>query len=335
VIAAVLGIVGFAIQTELLTWDQRAKGLFDDPNMYGVFLVPAILFCIYMIYYRIGRRWLISFALLVLAIGELLSFSRAAQVACLICLIGYLIFLNRLCIERLLPVILAVIGGALVLFAIIYFVSEDFAEKFLQRFTVAEPYDLGKEGRYGRYLLVLPMILDHPTGLGLLQLDKIFPEPIHNIWLSSFVNYGWNGGITWITLFVSSIVVSVQNYRRTRNPLAILLMFSLLAFILCATLHQAEHWRHMWLFFGLLWGFNADYLSRENRVVSRRVYVTGPPRLTAPASVFPAITSAVMAPTGIEYALLKGARIPTRIELDAAPVTIFGPVPLPRAAGNA
>jgi hypothetical protein len=323
VIASILGIIGFALQTDLLTWDSRAKGLFDDPNMYGVFLIPAILFCLYMLYYRIGRRPVVAGALVILAIGELLSFSRAAQVALLICMIGYVVFLNRLRVQKLAPVILGIVVVGLILFTIIYFVSADFAEKFLQRFTVAEPYDLGREGRYGRYLLVLPMILDNPTGIGLLQLDKIFPEPIHNIWLSSFVNYGWNGGVTWIVLFFSSMVISVQNYRRTRSPLAILLMFCLLAIVMCASLHQGEHWRHMWLFYGLVWGFNPRNFPSHR---ARAAPSPGPARPNPFAAKAYAVLGALP--------LARATSIEPRQDLSppATAVAIFGPVTLPRSA---
>jgi O-antigen ligase len=106
------------------------------------------------------------------------------------------------------------------------------------------------------------MILDNPMGLGVLQLEKIFPEPIHDIFLSSFVNYGWSGGITWLLMFGSSLVLAVENYRRTRSPIAVLLLFTFLTVVMCASLHEGEHWRHLWLFIGLLWGFTqANFLA--------------------------------------------------------------------------
>ena len=61
-------------------------------------------------------------------------------------------------------------------------------------FQLAETYDLGQFGRYNRYLLAIPMILQNPLGLGLFEIDKYFPEPIHNIWISAFLNYGWIAG---------------------------------------------------------------------------------------------------------------------------------------------
>ena len=273
VIASILGTVGFALRIGLLTWDDRAKGLIDDPNMYGSFLIPAALFCVHLMHRPGARRLWLAAALAIITVGILLSFSRIAPVAFTRLTGLYIVFLHRLHLGRLVPVLLGLVGFGLLLFAIAYFSSAEFSEKFLQRLTFAESYDLGREGRYGRYLLVLPMILDHPMGYGVLQLEKIFPEPIHNIWLSSFVNYGWLGGFTWIVLFFSSIGVCIQNYRKTRNPIPLVLMLSLIGIVMCASLHEGEHWRHMWLAYGLVWGFNAAKFMPE------------PPRRAAPVPV--------------------------------------------------
>lgn len=261
VIASILGTIGFLLQTELLTWDGRAKGFIDDPNMYGSFLIPAVMFCAYFLFNSRLSRLLLVGAMLVLLLGIILSFSRIAIVATLCCLFAYVVFHNRRRPQRLILVTGSLIGIGLVVFAIASLTSEEFMVKLLDRLTLAKSYDLGEEGRYGRYLLVLPMILQNPIGVGVLQLEKIFPEPIHNIWLSSFVNYGWLGGFAWITLVVSSVVVSILNYRQTRNDITIALLASLVGIVMCSTLHEGEHWRHMWLCFGLVWGANASIIG--------------------------------------------------------------------------
>jgi hypothetical protein len=125
-----------------------------------------------------------------------------------------------------------------------------------ERSRLAETYDLGYFGRYNRYLLALPMILDHPFGLGLFELDKYFPEPIHNIWISSFLNYGWSAGFAWTLLMVLSVQQAWYNWRRSENTVILLILFSWLSIISCAMLHQGERWRFMWLFTGMLWGLN-------------------------------------------------------------------------------
>ena len=255
VVASILGTIGFLLQNDLLTWDGRAKGLIDDPNMYGSFLIPAMMFCAYFLFRPRRRTLLLIGAMAIVLLGIMLSFSRIAQVATVFCLIAYFVFQNRRRPERLWLMVGGFIAIGIVLVAIVGFAPSEFSEKFLDRLTIAKSYDVGETGRYTRYLLVLPMILQNPLGLGVLQLEKIFPEPIHNIWLSSFVNYGWVAGFTWITLVVSSVVVSVLNYRRTRDDLAIVLLVSLIGIVMCTSLHEGEHWRHLWLSFGLVWGF--------------------------------------------------------------------------------
>lgn len=257
VVASILGTVGFLLQTELLTWDGRAKGFIDDPNMYGSFLLPAVVFCVYFLSRPQGRKVLLVGALPVLLLGIVLSFSRIAVVATLCCLFAYVFFHNRQRPRRLLLMVGSLVVIGIVLFALASLASAEFSEKFLERLTLAKSYDLGEGGRYSRYLLVLPMILQNPIGLGVLQLEKIFPEPIHDIWLSSFVNYGWFAGFAWITLAIASVVVSIRNYRRTRSDLTVALLIALVGVVMCATLHEGEHWRHLWLFFGLVWGLNA------------------------------------------------------------------------------
>ncbi|SFZ82237.1 O-antigen ligase like membrane protein [Devosia enhydra] len=260
VIAAILGTIGFLTQLELLTWDGRAKGLIDDPNMYGSFLIPAIVFCSYFLSRGQGSKIVLGGAIAVVMLGILLSFSRIGVVAAVFCLLTYIVFHNRRHPGRLVLIVAGLAVTGVIIFIFASLTSAEFMDKLLDRLTFAKSYDLGEEGRYRRYLLVLPMILQDPIGLGVLQLEKIFPEPIHNIWLSSFVNYGWGGGFSYITLAVGSVVVSILNYRRTRSELAIALLLSLAGIIFCSSLHEGEHWRHSWLFYGLVWGFNASLM---------------------------------------------------------------------------
>jgi hypothetical protein len=254
VIASILGTIGFALQIDALTWDGRARGLIDDPNMYGSFLLPAAIFCVYFLSRPQRGKLLITGAMLIIILGIMLSFSRIAQVATFSCMFGYVAFNYRRRPQRLLLIVGTLAVSAVVLFALASLISPEFTTKFLGRFTLAEPYDLGEEGRYARYLLVLPMIIQNPMGIGVLQLTKIFPEPIHDIWLSSFVNYGWVAGFAWIILAVASVVVSLLNYRRTRDEITVALLISLIGIVWCASLHEGEHWRHMWLMYGVVWG---------------------------------------------------------------------------------
>ncbi len=263
VTAATLGTIGFLTQMELLTWDGRAKGLIDDPNMYGSFLIPAVVFCIYFLARGKRGKVLLSGAMAIVLLGILLSFSRIAIVATLFVVAVYVFIYNRRNPRRLLLIAGGFAFTLILLSALASLLSPEFLEKLLGRMTFAESYDLGEEGRYHRYLLVLPMILQNPIGLGVLQLEKIFPEPIHDIWLSSFVNYGWTGGISYLALAIGSVVVTLRNIQQTKNEIVIALFISLLGIIMCSSLHEGEHWRHAWLFYGLVWGFSVSNFKKS------------------------------------------------------------------------
>ncbi len=263
-ITAVLGIAGFVTKLELLSWDGRAKGLINDPNMYAAFLVPGVLICLYML--REGRHralWLAGAGLL--TVGLLLSFSRAGIGALVVCGGLYIAYVNRRRPARLVLIALVSAMGLVLLLALLLaFGGEDFQKILLDRLTVAKAYDLGREGRYARYLRALPIILENPRGLGVLQVDKIFVEPIHNIWIGAFLSYGWAAGFSWVAMFFLAAAATIRNQRLTSDPLPILLFLCFLSAVLGATLHEGENWRPLWLFLGLCWGCSVDSERAEN-----------------------------------------------------------------------
>ncbi len=255
VIAAIVGVYGFVSQNPSLTWADRPTGFLDDPDMFGVFLIPGILGSLYMIAQKRSRYWY-AFALALLSIALLLSFSRAAIVSALLFGGASFFYFNR---RNLAKASLAAFAVVLVLSVpclFLYLTNDTFAEMLTGRFKIAEEYDLGYFGRYNRYLLSVPLILDHPLGLGLFEIDKIFPEPIHNIWISSFLNYGWLAGFAWTLLMVLSVQQAWYNWKRSGDELFLLILFCWLSVMSCAMLHQAERWRFLWLFTGMLWGLN-------------------------------------------------------------------------------
>ena len=82
-VAAVAGIVGYFDllpgARELMTRYGRATGLFKDPNVFGPFLVPALLYALSRLFAGSIRRMpLMLAALPSLGLAILLSFSRGA-----------------------------------------------------------------------------------------------------------------------------------------------------------------------------------------------------------------------------------------------------------------
>jgi hypothetical protein len=259
-IAGLLGTFGFFTQNALLTWDGRGKGLLDDPNMYASFLNPGVLICMYLLQKRF-RLW-IAGALVLILLGILCSFSRAGIGALLVCGTLYLVFLNRNNMTRAVLWVMLGVMLTLVMACIGMLVFSEFADKLADRLTFAKSYDLGHGGRYDRYFMAIPLILDNPAGIGMLEYRKYFDEPIHNIFLGAFLYYGWVAGLAWLSAILLSVRLAWRNWVETQSPIAVLLSFSFFSLVLCASLHEGEHWRHLWLFLGLLWGFNPTLFRR-------------------------------------------------------------------------
>lgn len=263
-IATTLGTIGFATGAEALTWDGRAKGFLDDPNMYGAFLIPGVLGSLY--FFNAGRNArLYGGCFLYLLLGLLLSFSRVAIVAGLMLCVAYVLIVNRKAMFR---TVISLFGGvfALIIIAALAAIFMDgFDDKVFDRLTLAKEYDLGEQGRLHRYVLSFDLMMQKPQGLGTLQFALKFPEPIHNIWLSSFMNYGWAAGVAWCYLVLFGAMKNVRSYRITNDPLFLLLMFSWLGIVSCASLHEAERWRHLWLFTGLVWVLSPKIIQADRR----------------------------------------------------------------------
>lgn len=254
-ISATLGIIGFAGNVDYFLWDGRAKALFDEPIAFGAFLLPGVLASMYLL--SLGNARIVPLiALALCSIGVMLSFSRAAIFALIVFAPAYFVILNRAHLARPLAYLLIglVVAAALTAIAMVSF--DGFQAKVLDRLTLAKDYDSAQGGRYDRYLLSIPLILDNPGGLGMLEIDKYFIEPVHNLFISSFVNYGWLAGVAWILLTVLTVRIAFENQRATGSPINLWLSFSLLSQLPCALLQQVEHWRHLWMLLGLLWGIN-------------------------------------------------------------------------------
>ena len=54
-------------------------------------------------------------------------------------------------------------------------------------------YDAGHLGRFQRHAIGFNMMLDHPLGIGAIEFGRTFGEDEHDIWLKTLTTYGWLG----------------------------------------------------------------------------------------------------------------------------------------------
>lgn len=265
-VAVAAGVVGyFALVPggqELFTKYGRAAGPFKDPNVYGPFLIAPLL---YTLHVSLTRRGVARFAgiggLSILSFGILLSFSRGAWGAAVVALMTYLLltFLTAKTRRHQFNIGVAVIfGGIAVSLALLAAANSDSIGRLLEeRAQLTQSYDEGPEGRFGGQARAIDVIVSNPFGIGSLEfVPNYHPEEVHNVYLTMFLNSGWLGGFLFLVLMAFTVALGFRHaFRRTETQALFQVAFSaLFATILLGALIDSDHWRHLYLLLGMVWG---------------------------------------------------------------------------------
>jgi O-antigen ligase len=276
VIVALLGIAGYFNLfpgAEYFTRYGRARGSFQDPNVFGPFLVlPVLLLIQRLLLGPILRNLPVLLPLAILLLGIFLSFSRGAWgVLSASFLLLYVIHLvteqNSARRGRLVLIGLAGVFFAAMLIAVALSI-DTVADMFAQRARLVQDYDGGRVGRFARYSLGFQMVMENPLGLGPLEFGKIFGEDEHNVYLKSFTTYGWIGGTAYIMMALWTVAAFLPLVFKSRpwTPFVRAVFSVLIAQLILSAIIDTDHWRHMFMLYGLAWGLiAADRLERRGR----------------------------------------------------------------------
>jgi hypothetical protein len=269
----------------LFKMDGRAAGVFEDPNVLGSFLIPGVLYLMHNLISGRSKAPLLAMAgLAVITTGIFLSFSRGSWAATVISTATMAWLMHRTTgSARLRRRILALtlVTAAFGAVAVIGALSvDDIAERFEDRAQVTKDYDEGVTGRFGNQLRGLPMLIERPNGLGPLRWRLTFGLEPHNSYIGGFANGGWLGGFSFIALVLATGFVGFRLclapspfQREAQIAWPALFIFFLQAFQI-----DVDHWRHVFLLFGMVWGLEAARIAWLQNTGPRR---TDPQRRAA------------------------------------------------------
>jgi O-antigen ligase len=262
VATTVLGIIGyFGLAGDLFVKFGRATGGFQDPNVFGPFLIFPFVVLVHRALTRSfrGALWSALLAFFIF-IGIFLSFSRAAWGLTLVSVLmigAFLLLTETSAKARLRLIVLGVLGfvvAGLLLTAVLSIPAV--ADLFQDRAQIVQNYDLGHLGRFQRYGVGFNMMLDSPLGIGAIEFGRHFGEDEHNIWLKTLTTYGWLGFASFFGLVLWTIVAAFPLVFRS-GPLRTVTQIAYIVFvghILLGTVIDIDHWRHVFVLFGVLWG---------------------------------------------------------------------------------
>jgi hypothetical protein len=268
VIASLAGILGYfdiGGLGEEFTLYGRASGTFKDPNVFGPFLVPPMVWLAQDVLFRRGAGLLRTYApLAIMTIALLLSFSRGAWgvwAASMSIMLALTFLTTPSAPMRQRIVIVAALGAAAVAIMLLIALSiPDVRDVFVERATLDQDYDLGEFGRFGAQLRSIPMLVASPFGFGPLQFRHHFYEADpHNAYINAFASYGWIGGFSYLALIATSMAVGWRLvFQRTPFQREAIAVWSCLFVQIIQGLQiDSDHWRHLYLLFGALFGLAA------------------------------------------------------------------------------
>lgn len=268
---ATLGILGYFHAfpgSEQFTLYDRAKGAFQDPNVFGPFLVSPALYLIHgLLNGRAAMMPLRAGALLIIALGIFLSFSRAAWILFLFCavmLVFIMLMKQRSTAFRLKILTFALMAAMLMAGGLAVALQfKQVSELFSNRTKLVQDYDGGHLGRFERHRIGFRLSLEHPLGIGPLVFGKTLGEDEHNIWLKTLTTYGWLGFATFITTLFASLVMGYRLLLRERpwQPYLMIAWTVVLGHVIIGNVIDIDHWRHFYLLLGIIWGS----IALENR----------------------------------------------------------------------
>ena len=279
-VAASFGIAGYfdvAGLGEYLTLYGRAAGTFKDPNVFGPFLVPPMVWLTQDVLLKRGAGlWRAALPFLVMFLGLLLSFSRGAwgvwaASTFLMVALTFLTTTSASARQRIASVSALGLVAIATLLVIALSIPE-IRNVFEIRASLNQDYDLGEVGRFGAQVRSIPLLLEAPFGFGPLQFRNLFhnADP-HEVYLNAFASYGWLGGLSYLSLAGVTLYYCLR-LPFLRTPFqseAIAACCCLAVQLLQGVQIDTDHWRHLFLLFGIVYGLGAA--SRRYPAGPRRV----------------------------------------------------------------
>jgi len=267
--SAVLGAAAFFLPvpwSELLVSDGRVQALFQDPNVFGPFLVPIALILLEdLLTPRVFtlRPVVKALLLFLLVLGIVLSFSRGAWVNLLI---GFAVLLVVLALRRGggRKVLRIVLVGVLMSAFVATVLAATGSESFLLDRARIQDYDAS---RFAGQVVGIESAAPYPLGLGPGQFEAYASISAHSTYVRAFAEQGLLGLIVFTAFAVSTLAAAVANAVAGRETYGIgsaALLGALCGILANSIVIDTLHWRHFWIVVALVWaGWARSRLRRR------------------------------------------------------------------------
>ncbi|MEJ7787735.1 MAG: O-antigen ligase family protein [Solirubrobacteraceae bacterium] len=233
----------------------RGYGLFEDPNVYGPFLIPAALIVAEeMLTPRLLRSKssakLVMFC--ILATGVILSYSRAGSISLIVAMVVLLATLTmrrgggRRAVALLAVMVVGggAVGGVLAISGSV---------GFLQQRSSLQTYDTD---RFGAQEQGIRLAEQQPFGIGPGQFDVLVEISTHSTYIRVLAEQGILGFVVILGLLLTTLILAGRNAVLGRDTYGIgsaALLAAWVALLINSSVVDTLHWRHLFFVAALIW----------------------------------------------------------------------------------
>jgi len=240
---------------DLLVGSGRVQGFFQDPNVFGPFLVPIILILVDdLLAPRLFalRRLVQASLVLLLVLGVVFSFSRGAWVNLTA---GVAVALLVLALRRgggrraLLVVLLTLVLAG----SVTAILAASGSESFLLERARFQSYD---SSRFSAQVVGIQSAERYPLGVGPGQFEAYAPLSAHSTYVRVLGEQGLPGLLALVVLLTSTLVAGVGNAVAGRETYGIgsaALLGAWCGILVNSVVVDTLHWRHVWIVAALIW----------------------------------------------------------------------------------
>jgi O-antigen ligase len=272
-LVAVIGIIGyfgvFPGAGKMFAEMGRAQGTFKDPNVFGPYLIFPILLLLHrLLNERIGFHFV---PLLIMLLALFLSFSRGAWVHFVLStaiMVGLTFVTTTSLRARFRLIVMVVIALAICVALAIFLLSFDVVgDMFTERAKLIQSYDAGTDqGRFKLQAVAVNTVLEFPLGVGPFEFSARYGTQQHNVYLQTFLVYGWLGGFSYLVLVLLTLTLGLRSVfvATPWRPVMIVCVATFAGVVAEGFVIDTDHWRHFFLLLGMIWGLSIATLNFIN-----------------------------------------------------------------------
>lgn len=271
-----LAYLGLFPAADLFMRYGRAKAMFKDPNVFGPFLVLPAMFALQRVLLGRGRAVFWAGAVyMILFVGVFVSFSRAAWghfALSSVLVLVMLFWLEAAARDKVRIMIMSLVGAGMLVVALGGLLSIPAVSNLFATRAAGQDYDSGETGRFGRQGYAFELALANPLGIGPQEFGYLrVTEAPHNVYVTVMHAYGWGGGAMFylmiiLTLWRGSLALTrASPYRLIMIPL----MATFVMLVGESAIIDSDHWRHLFLIVGLIWGVASAIKNDPRGAIAR------------------------------------------------------------------